>query len=357
MSERIIGVGVIGIGLRGQHSYEQGLSRDPRVKVVAVSSYPDIDQAVREGRSDDDDRRYAEGFEADFYGDDYKKLLEREDVHLVSLMCEPSRALELGRACFAAGKHVFRDKPVTKTATEAMALQRAADQADHQLILGLPLRYHSPLVEAQKKIAGGTIGDLLAITMSYIWASGPLEGFTASAGYLDAYGGGDVTTAGFHAIDYLNWLIDSSPVSVYCEQDTFFYEDYRKVGMEDFGQLVITYDNGVIATLITGRVPKRSGQTSWLDITGTAGAIEVRDLFPSIRIGGETTTRIPFYHDPLSALCKETVDYLLCDRSVPANASDGASVLAVLEAARHSAANHHVEVVDLTSYNLTGTRE
>lgn len=342
-----LGVGVLGVGLRGQHSYEQILAKDPRVRVAAVCNYPGIRTELREGRTDQDDEAYAHRLDADYLGENVAALLAREDVRLVSLMCEPDRTLELARQCFAAGKAVLRDKPVTRTAAEARAMQDAADRAGCPLFLALPLRYHAPLSHARTQIRRGVIGDPLAVHMSYVWPSGPLAGFTASRAYLDAYGGGDVTTAGFHAIDYLTWLIASRPISVYAEMDTFFYDDYRAVGMDDFGQLMIRYDNGVLATLIAGRVPRREGEVSRLDVTGTDGTIEVNRFAPSLTVHSQHgSTASVLEHDPLTQLCRDVIDGILHDAPVPSNAGDGAAALAVLEAARRSAASHHVQLIE-----------
>lgn len=342
-----IGIGVIGIGLRGQHSYEQILRHDSRVEVLAVSIYPEISQALLEGKDAEFFEQYAADLGAEYYGEDFKSLLVRNDIELISLMCEPSRALELGLGCLSAGKHVLRDKPVAKTSEDAFTLYAAADKVGRQLLFAMPLRYHRPLVQARQNIKAGVVGDIIAINMSYVWASGPLGGFTASQEYLDCYGGGDVTTAGCHAIDCLNWVTGSRPTRVYCEQGSFFYEDYHAVNMDDFGQLVIEYENDVVATLTTGRVPSRKGCNNWLDVTGTAGTLEVRDFMSSLRFEGEDIARIAFDHDPLKDLVCDMVDFLETTKAYTCNAYDGCVALAVLEAARRSSELHEAEAVIL----------
>lgn len=345
MSNNRMGVGVIGIGLRGQHSYEQILRQDPRVKVRAVSVYPEISTTLLEGKDEKFFQQYADDIEAEYYSEDFQSVLARDDIGLISLMCEPSRALELGLICLSAGKHVLRDKPVAKTSAEAFALQLAANKAGRQLLFAMPLRYHRPLAQARQNIRAGAIGEIIAMNMSYVWASGPLDGFTASQKYLDCYGGGDVTTAGCHAIDYLNWLTGSRPLRVYCEQDSFFYADYQTLNMDDFGQLVIEYENDAVVTLVTGRVPSRKGCNNWLDVTGTAGTLEVHDFMPSLRVEGEDISRIGFDHDPLKELTCDMLDSLFANVEYSCNACDGGMALAVLEAARRSSESNRVEDV------------
>ncbi len=327
-------IGVVGIGIRGQHSYEQILKKDSRVEIVACSHYPNASKVLEEGADENFRREYAKKLGAEYY-DDYRQLLEREDIELISLMCEPSRALELGRECFDAGKDVLRDKPMTKTAEQARGLIDCAKSKTKLLLVALPLRFHSVLNEVKRDISAGRIGEIISATMAYIWTNGPLEGFTASKDYIEAYGGGDVNNAGFHAIDYLNWIIDSKPISVYCRQNSFFYDDYKKIGMEDFGAITITYESGAIANLITGRIPAKQKPIGWVDISGTKGSIDVRNFRATIRVNSEAEF---CDNTPLDMIGKAIVDVALEKRTTDlTRGEDALQVSLILEAARESA--------------------
>jgi len=89
------GIGVIGVGVRGQHSYELALKAHPSCRLRAVSQYPGVSEAMLEGK---DPKvcatQYAREHDAVYYAD-YRDLLARDDVHIISLMCEPSAAPEL----------------------------------------------------------------------------------------------------------------------------------------------------------------------------------------------------------------------------------------------------------------------
>ncbi len=327
-------VGVIGIGIRGQHSYEQILKLDKRVKIVACSHYPNASNVLEEGADENIRKNYAVQLGAEYY-ENYHELLARDDIELISLMCEPSRALELGCECFDAGKHVLRDKPMTKTADEARRLSEYAEMKKKFLFVALPLRFHSVLDEVKQQIASNKAGKVLSATMGYIWTNGPLAGFKASTDYVNAYGGGDVTNAGFHAIDYLNWIIESEPVSVYCQQGSFFYDDYQKNDMEDLGKITITYENGAVANLITGRIPAKRNMLSWIDISMERGTIDVRNIRAQFAINDKSE---PCDNVPLNMIGQAVVDALLEKKIVNlARGADAVRVSLVLEAARDSA--------------------
>ncbi len=334
-SKGFLGVGVIGINIRGQHSYEQILKNDPRVKIVACSHYPEASDVLTEGTDENFRKEYARKLGAEYY-EDYRRLLERDDIRLISLMCEPSRALDLGKECFDAGKDVLRDKPMTATASQGYELINYAKKKNKILLVALPLRFYSALAEVKKIVSSDQIGKIIAITMHYIWTNGPLEGFIASRDYLNAYGGGDVKNAGYHAADYLNWLIDSEPASVYCKQNTFFYEDYKKVNMEDLGKITIVYKNDVIVNLITGRIPAKTKPIFSLDISGTKGAIELKDFRATFRLNDKAE-----YCDnnPLELLASSIVDAVLYNRFSEnlATGEDGVKANFILDLARKSA--------------------
>jgi predicted dehydrogenase len=322
---QVLRVGVIGIGLRGNHSYEQTLKKDLRVQIVAVSHYDSASEILAENRNGKEyHKQYSKELAAEYYSD-YRCVLSREDIDLIVLMCEPNRALELGKECIDAGKHVLRDKPATKNPEDSFILAEYAKKRGKMFLVALPLRYYPILQDVRNTIRSGQIGDITTINMGYIWTNGPLQGFTASQDYVDAYGSGDVLTAGYHAVDYLNWIINSKAVSVYAHMDTYFYEDYRKLGIEDFGQISIQYENGVIANLVTGRCTAKRPGINWLDISGTSGAIDVRDF------------RNSFDGDPLVKLGHSIVDAAISKNYLDiANGYEAAMTGTILKSALRS---------------------
>ena len=336
-NESKVRIGVIGLALRGQHSYEQILRHDSRVNIVAASHYAGASDVLAEGRADASfNEAYALDLGAEYY-ENHLELLSRDDIDCICLMCEPSRALELAKQCLDSGKHVLRDKPLTKYAEESIELAEHANHEGLMLLLAMPLRFHPILSDVKNSVQSDQIGDVTAVTMGYVWTNGPLAGFTASQDYADAYGGGDVLTAGYHAVDYLNWLIESEPVSVYAKIGSFFYPDYKKLNLDDLGHVSIRYANGVFANLLAGRCTAKRPPINWLDISGTSGAIDVRDFRSNMTISSDSCQKEVFDSDPLSKLGKRIVDALESnDPTGLDDGYDGAKASAVLEAAQKS---------------------
>lgn len=255
-----IGVGVIGTGVRGRHALEQYLARCRNMEIRAVAWFPSSAPELQDGagRGESYARRYAGEVGADYAGDDWRQLLARDDISVVSLMIEPDRTLPVASEAIAAGKHIVFDKPMTKSIADAEQLCGLLDRAGIRHIINFWPRFLPAFMKLKETIDSGQIGDVVALDVDWFVGHGPLAGFTASRAYKDVYGGGEVTTHGCYAIDLLNWLA-GEPASVDGSVASCFYEDYGKVGMESLGTGTIRYRNGAIGHFATGRIPSKSG--------------------------------------------------------------------------------------------------
>ncbi|MEI6500261.1 MAG: Gfo/Idh/MocA family oxidoreductase, partial [Armatimonadota bacterium] len=138
--------------------------------------------------------------------------------------------------------------------------------------------------------------------------------------------------------DYLNWLAQSRPLSVFGQRGSFFYEDYRAAGMDDLGQCVVRYESGVIGTLIAGR-PRSAHAAPWItaDLTGEQGSLRATGNMPLLEVAGERH-RLQSYGSPgLKELCADFVDCVLNDTPSPIPAEAGLASLEIVQAAYESA--------------------
>lgn len=334
-----IGIGVIGCGVRGQHSYELALAALPRCEVRAVSQYPDVSPALLEGNDPvDHARTYAARLGAEYH-DSHLALLAREDVQVVSLMCEPAAAPDLVDDCCRAGKHIVRDKPMCLDLQGADRIVAAVEGSRSELLLTLGTRFSPTLAVARERLAAGDIGTLLTATFTYLQAAGPLEGFTASAGYLASVGGGELTNFGHYAIDYLLWLAGAEVETVYATTGSYFYPDYQAVGMEDLGQINIRFANGVLGTVITGRTTTVPRPESYfrLDITGTAGSVQCDSQDEYVTLSTRGAQQVSTGLAGIPAMLSEFLRRIEAGEPSPIGARDGREVLRVLTAAYASA--------------------
>ena len=92
--------------------------------------------------------------------DDLGAVLARDDVHVVHL-CTPAHTHgPLAKACLAAGKHVYVEKPFTVDAAEAREVVAAAERAGRSICLGHDQLFDPLWLRAAAMIEAGAIGPV-----------------------------------------------------------------------------------------------------------------------------------------------------------------------------------------------------
>ncbi|MCE5237025.1 Gfo/Idh/MocA family oxidoreductase [bacterium] len=335
--ETTLGVGIIGNGIRGRHGYEHFLRAHPAVRLRALAQYPEASPGLLEGKTEDDFRRYAEGLGVAYLGYDVDALLAREDIQVVSMMVEPGLAAEYVERIAAAGKHIVSDKPMAGSVAQGRRIVESVRRHAIQFMVALNERYSPPFREAQRRLASGGVGELLAATVTFC-LGGPLAGFTGNAAYRESFGGGEWANFGCYCADYMNWLAGSRPVSVCGHMGTFFYDDYREAGMEDLAECVVRYESGVIGTLLAGR-PRAAYAAGYVtaDLTCAGGSLRVNGNMPLLEITAGQYGRRGYGSTGLNELCGDFVEAVLQDGPSPIPAEDGLLALQVVHAAYESA--------------------
>lgn len=334
------GIGVIGVGVRGRHSYELALARRPDCEIRAVSQYPDITPGMLEGKdAQEHARRYAGEHGAEFH-ERHEELLARDDVDIISLMCEPRAAPALVEACCAAKKHIVVDKPMCRDLAGADRIVQAVEASQSELLLTLGTRFSPCLATAREQIGAGAVGDLVAVTFTYLQAGGPLAGFCATEGYLDAVGGGELTNFGHYALDFVLWTVGAPVQTVHAVTGSHFYPDYQAVGMDDLGHVIMRFANGVVATVITGRTTTQHKPESYFrfDATGTRGTVVCTAPEEQVVVSNGAPQPVSFSQGGIDAMLEAFIAALRSGRPSPIGPRDGREVLWVVTAAYRSAA-------------------
>ena len=188
---RRLRVGVVGLGVGARHI--DGFDADERCEVAAVC---DLDaERLESARRERPNLATTQRFD-DFVRD--------ADIDIVSIASYDDAHFEQTVAALEAGKHVFVEKPVCRTADEVRSLSRALD--DHPgLVLGSNLVLRAaPLYRfAREQASAGAFGTLYAFDGDYLY--GRLHKITDGwrgdiADYSVMLGGGDPSRRP-HAVD------------------------------------------------------------------------------------------------------------------------------------------------------------
>jgi predicted dehydrogenase len=215
---KTIRVGVIGAGYWGPNIV-RNLHEAPGAEAVAVAD-------LSTERLDAIRKR----FPAVRVTTDYRELLTDESIDAICVVTPVGTHRKLAEESFAAGKHVFVEKPLARTVSDAEAILRARDQAGKTLMVGHTFVYN-PAVEVVKGILDSDgLGNVHYLDSQRVNLG--LHQFDTNV--LWDLGPHDVSIA-------LYWL-DEEPEWVQCSGACFV-----QAGIEDVVFLMIGFPSGAIA--------------------------------------------------------------------------------------------------------------
>ena len=185
-------IGFLGTGWIGRHRMEAMLASGA-VEAVAISD-PSADCAAEAARL---------APEARIVGSlDAMLALDLDGV----VIATPS-ALHAEQAIRAlgAGKAVFCQKPLGRTAAETQAVVDAARRADRLLGVDLSYRHTAAMQAIAAHLRSGALGTLFAIDLTFHNAYGPDKPWFYDPAQS---GGGCVVDLGVHLVDLALWMLD-----------------------------------------------------------------------------------------------------------------------------------------------------
>ncbi|HTM54771.1 MAG TPA: Gfo/Idh/MocA family oxidoreductase [Pirellulales bacterium] len=226
-------VGCIGTGDRWKGLYKGIL---PHGDIVAVA---DVDSKHAEFGKE------ASGGKADIY-EDYRKLLDRKDIDVVSIVTPDHWHTKIAIDAMRAGKDVYCEKPLTLTIDEGKAICKVLNETGRVFQVGTQQRteMNRRFLNAVAIIRDGRIGKLKKATCAIGGAptGGPFEtmaippelnwemwlGQAPKVDYTEKrchyefrwwyeYSGGKMTDWGAHHVDIASWALGadaSGPISV-----------------------------------------------------------------------------------------------------------------------------------------------
>jgi predicted dehydrogenase len=149
-------VAVVGLGYWGPNIVRNFYELDEAELVFVV----DRDAHARE--------RVARRFPSVRGAESLETVLEDETVDAVAIATPVSTHFELASAALQAGKHVFVEKPLAASSSEAEALAAMAAERGVVLMPGHTFLYSPPVIKIKELIDDGEIGDILFVTSSRV---------------------------------------------------------------------------------------------------------------------------------------------------------------------------------------------
>lgn len=140
---------------------------------------------------------------------DYPDLLALDAIDAVIVSTPNHTHREIATAAFAAGKHVFCEKPLATNLHDCDEIIRAARAAGKYLQVGLVYRYSKLYRTMHDLIRDGEIGPV-----QFMWCKELLGSFYGKWRYSESLSGGAIVEKNCHHFDIFNWMIGSKPKKV-----------------------------------------------------------------------------------------------------------------------------------------------
>ncbi|HTJ78305.1 MAG TPA: Gfo/Idh/MocA family oxidoreductase [Rariglobus sp.] len=253
-SYNIAVIGAGGIGCDHIASFQQ----HPAARVVALAEI-----------SPERGREAADKFGIPELVTDYRKLLKRADIDILSIALPNHLHAPVALAALRAGKHVMLDKPMATSAADAAKLVAEAKKRKVLLMVGQNNRFNPEVQTAKQLIDQGALGDIYHAKTAWTRRAGiPRIGswFTQKR----FAGGGGTYDIGVHALDrclYLMGEFDAVAVS----GQTYAKFGPRGLGDSNWGKSEInTKAKFDVDDLSVALIKLRSGRTVLLETSWAA---------------------------------------------------------------------------------------
>ncbi len=272
-----LGIGMLGYAFMGK-------AHTNAFKKLPYMMYPPV--AIPKlvaicGRNQEATAAAAKRYGYEGYYTDWREMLKNPDIQVFDNGGPNDAHAEPTIAAAQAGKHVFCEKPLARTAEEAKHMLDEVEKTGVKHMVAFNYRFVPAIVQAKKLIESGALGRIFHFRAVYLqeWIIDPnfpmiwrLDKNQAGSGAL-----GDL---GAHIIDLARFLV-GEPKSVMGMARTFVPErplgdgsgKMGKVTVDDAFVSLFEFENGALGTLEASRFAQGRKNFNSLEINGENGSI------------------------------------------------------------------------------------
>jgi inositol 2-dehydrogenase len=323
-------VGVAGLGRIGKVHAEIIFSRLEKAELVAVM---DIVGELA--------RATAEKYKVKAYTD-YDAMLKDPEIDAVYVTTPTNLHKEMIIKAAESGKHIFAEKPITVTVSEAVEAVKAAEKAGVKLMVGYMRRFDDAYRTAKKKISEGAIGNPL-VFINVARDPGPPPGWAQDP----RLSGGIFLDMLSHDFDMARFLVSREVKEVYVRGEAALYEEIKQKGDLDVVTISFEFEGGGYG-LIHGSRKSVFGYDLRTEVMGTEGTIYIgSQTDPNLAVGtkqGLTYRGVQWFwsrfYDAYVSEGEAFINSILMDEKPPITGIDGLRAVEIAEACWESLREH-----------------
>ena len=248
-------VGVVGVGMMGQHHarvYSE-LAKEGKVELVGVAD-ANFERA----------KEIARKFGTIPYAD-YHELV-KEDLDAVSIVVPTSLHKDVALEFIGAGTSVLVEKPIADTIENAREIITAAEEAGVTLMVGHIERFNPAVLRLKELISQGELGKLVTISAKRV---GPMAARIRDVGII--------VDLGVHDIDVISYLFGEKVRTVYARAGNVVHP----AGVEDHALITLGFDEGTGIVETNWLTPHK---TRTLTVVGTGGIAYLNYIEQSLKL-------------------------------------------------------------------------
>lgn len=267
-----IGIGIIGTGFaRTTQIPAFRACADARIVAIASAHRANAERVARE-------------FDIDYFTDDWRALVARDDVDLVSIVTPPVTHLEMTLASLNAGKAVLCEKPMAMNSVETEAMRKRAIETGTLALIDHEMRFLPGRRMMREMLINGEIGRVYHAKLGFR-ADSRADVTRGWDWWSDKEaGGGALGAIGSHAVDAFRWLLGTEVARVFCHLATHVGQradkqsgETKTVTTDDEANLTLQFADSELTDGATGAISLsvvESGRPEHrLEIFGSSGAL------------------------------------------------------------------------------------
>jgi predicted dehydrogenase len=199
---------------------------------------------------------------------DYRELLARDDIDIVSIGTPPTTHREIVEAAAARGVHALCEKPLGLNLADCDAMIAACDSAGVALAVYHNYLWYTSTRKLRELIAAGSIGEVVSTEIRGLGLRPWVGNDAYRPGWrfsVEQGGGGALMDAGLHALYVTEALHSSTPVAVTASMH------YEQPGIDASALCQLRMASGAAATIEIGWQHGDGG----IAVYGTEGYLRV----------------------------------------------------------------------------------
>lgn len=270
-----LGIGMLGYAFMGK-AHTNAFKKIPYMMYPPVAIPRLVGIA---GRSEDAVTEAAKRYGYENAYTDWRKMLENDAIQVFDNGGPNDAHAEPSIAAAQAGKHVFCEKPLARTAEEAKSMLEAVTKAGVKHMVAFNYRFVPAIMQARKLIESGKLGRIYHWRAVYLqeWGMDPTMP-TSWRFQKDIAGAGSLGDLGAHIIDLARFLV-GEPKKVMGMAKTWITERPDGSGgmvpsdVDDGVTALFEFEGGALGTIEASRFCQGRKNYNSFEVNGENGSI------------------------------------------------------------------------------------